>query len=142
MGWAVAEVDGFVTAKQTAHGGADSRIHLDVPPESGLRSRALAVLGGQHATIRDVRALRGVLDSEAAAMAGLIIMEPRGSARTRNCKPFLAQAGDLTISGIHYPRRQLLPVPEILDAWRCKTPGAVGREERAPALPGVLGLLK
>ena len=138
--WAVEEVDGFVTSKRTADGGIDGRLYFELPGEESLRSMAIEVKGGKNVTIRDVRALRGILDSGVADMAGLIIMEPGGTRQTQNFQTFMAQAGDLEINQIPYPRMQMLTVPEILDERRFKTPGAVGRKEQIPVLPGSLGL--
>ncbi len=67
--WAVEEVDGFVTTRRTADGGVDGRLYFGVPGERDLQSMAV-VNGGKNISIRDLRALRGVLDSDAARMAG------------------------------------------------------------------------
>ena len=50
----------------------------------------------------------------------------------------LAQAGDLVVHGIPYPRMQLLTVPELLDGQRLQTPTvAAGRHEVQPRMPGM-----
>lgn len=50
----------------------------------------------------------------------------------------LAQAGDLVVHGIPYPRMQLLTVPELLDGQRFQTPTvAAGRHEAQPRMPGM-----
>ena len=125
--WAVEEVDGFVTTKRTADGGVDGRLYFGIPREHDLQSMAIEVKGGKNVSIRDLRALRGVLDDEAAIMAGLIIMEPLGKVKNRNFHSFMAMAGDLELSGVKYPKMQLLSVPEILEGKRFATPSVVGR---------------
>ena len=123
--WAVEQVDGFVTTKRTGDGGVDGRLYFDVPGEAVFQSMAIEVKGGKHVNIRDVRALRGVLESGAAQMAGLIVLEPLGATKERNFARFMVQADDLTIHGHinSYPRMQLLTVAEILEGKRLRTSG-------------------
>ena len=95
------------------------------------------VKGGEHVTIHALRALRGVLDSEDAMMAGLIIMQPLGKIQERNFKKFMAEAGDLVVNGRPYPRMQLLSVPEILNGGQFDLPNIAGRHELQPSLLSV-----
>ena len=131
--WAVEQVDGFVTSKRTADGGIDGRLYFAMPTEHGLGGRgdlesmAIEVKGGKNVSIEAVRALRGVLDSDAAVMAGLIVMEPLGPTKQRNFHKFMADAGDLDILGMQYPKMQMLTVPEILEGKGFDTPGVAGR---------------
>ena len=135
--WAVEQVDGFVTTRQTADGGIDGRLYFAVPDATELQSMVLEVKGGANVTIRDVRALAAVLEADDALMAGLIIMEPRGATQTRNFERFMANAGTLDVLGVAYPRLQMLTVGEILDGQRFNTPTvAAGRHEAQPVLPG------
>jgi len=60
------------------------------------------IRGGKNVSIRDLQALRGVLENDVAAMAGLIIMAPLGKVKDRNFRREMAQAGDLGVSGISY----------------------------------------
>ena len=64
--WAVEEVVGFVTTKRTADGGIDGRLYFATYGEHELQSMILEVTGGKNVTIADLRALRGVLKTEAA----------------------------------------------------------------------------
>lgn len=129
--WAIEQVDGFVTSKRAADGGIDGRLYFAMPTEHGLgghsdlHSMAIEVKGGKNVSIHDLRALRGVLDSDAAVMAGLIVMEPLGPTKERNFHRFMAEAGDLDVFGMQFPRMQMLTVPEILEGKRFETPGAV-----------------
>ena len=133
--WAVEQVDGFVTQKRSADGGIDGRIYFDMPDERDLQSMVLEVKGGKHVTIQALRALRGVLDTGDAQMAGLIIMEPLGDRQQRNFAQFMAQAGDLEINGFPYPRMQMLSVKEILQEGKCfHLPNIAGRHELQPRL--------
>ena len=95
------------------------------------------VEGGANPSIRDLRALRGVLDYDMALMAGLIVMQPLGAVKARNFNRSMADAGRLEILGIDYPRMQMLTVGEILDGKRFKTPTVQGRHELEPRLPGI-----
>ena len=134
--WAVEQVDGFVTTRQTADGGIDGRLYFAVPGEDDLQSMVLEVKGGANVGIRDLRALKGVLDDDDALMAGLIIMEPLGDRKASNFAKFAASAGTLDVLGMAYPRLQILTVPEILDGRRFHTPTVAGRHEAQPVLPG------
>ena len=74
----------------------------------------IEVKGGKNVSIRDLRALRGVLDYDTAPLAGLIVMEPLRQTQARNFQRYMADAGTLEVLGIEYPRLQLLTVGEIL----------------------------
>ncbi len=134
--WAVEQVNGFVTTRRTSDGGIDGRLYFEIPRRRQLESMAIEVKGGKNVGINVVRELRGVLEREEASMAGLIIMDPLNVTKMRNFKREMATAGDVTISGVYYPRMQLLTVPEILEGRRFDTPGVVGKQEAQPVLPG------
>ena len=135
--WAVEQTEGFVTTKRSADGGIDGRVYFAVPHAQDLQSMVVEVKGGANPSIRDLRALKGVLDYDTALMAGLIIMEPLGTVKARNFARFMADAGSLEILGIEYPKMQLLTVAEILDGKRFKTPTVQGRHELEPRMPGI-----
>ena len=135
--WAVEQVEGFVTIKRSADGGIDGRVYFAVPQELDLQSMVIEVKGGANVNIRDLRALKGVLDYDTALMAGLITMEPLGTTKARNFTRFTADAGSMEILGIEYPRMQMLTVAEILDGKRFKTPTVQGRHELEPRFPGI-----
>ena len=135
--WAVEEVDGFVTTKRTADGGIDGRLYFSIPNERDLQSMAIEVKGGKNVNITALRALKGVLDNDSALIAGLIIMEPLGAVKERNFRQFMAGAGDLEVSGINYPRMQILTISDILEGTRFHTPSVAGRGIAQPSLPGI-----
>lgn len=135
--WAVEEADGFVTAKRTADGGIDGRLYFDVKGKPDLQSMAVEVKGGKNVSIRDLRALKGVLDNDEAVMAGLVIMDPLGQTKNRNFHRFMADAGDFEVDGIPYSRMQMMTVQEILDGKRFDTPPVRGKGLPQPRLPGV-----
>ena len=135
--WAVEQTEGFVTTKRSADSGIDGRVYFAVPHAQDLQSMVVEVKGGANPSIRDLRALKGVLDYDTALMAGLIIMEPLGTVKARNFARFMADAGSLEILGIEYPKMQLLTVAEILDGKRFATPTVSGRHVAAPRLPGI-----
>ena len=124
--WAVEEVEGFVTSKRTADGGIDGRLYFGVQGRKDLASMALEVKGGKHVTITHLRALRGVLESDSAEMAGLIVMHPLKPTQERNFARFAAQAGSFEVLDTKYNRMQVLTVPEILDGKRFHTPSVAG----------------
>ena len=135
--WAVEQTDGFVTTKRSADGGIDGRVYFAVPHAQDLQSMVVEVKGGKNVSIRDLRALKGVLDYDTALIAGLIVMEPLGTTKARNFARFMGDAGSLEVLGIEYPRMQILTVEEILDGKRFKTPTVQGRHELEPRLPGI-----
>ena len=139
--WAVEEADGFVTTRRTADGGIDGRIYFAVPESetysSSLQSMVVEVKGGANVSIRDLRALKGVLDYDSALMAGLIVMRPLPATQMRNFAAFMADAGSLEILGIEYPRMQLLTVEAILEGRRFRTPTVSGKHELQPRFPGL-----
>ena len=140
--WAVEQVDGFVTTQRTADGGIDGRLYFDVPASDrpfsdDLQSMVIEVKGGANVGIGVVRDLRGVLERDTALIAGLIVLQDLGDRKTKNFQREMAQAGDLEVRGVPYPRMQLLTVAEILDGKRFQTPGAVGRHTLEPRMPGV-----
>ncbi len=133
--WAVEQVDGFVTARKTVDGGIDGRLYFDMGGHS-LESMVLEVKGGSHVGIGVVRDLRGVLEREGVPMAGLILLEELGDQKRRNFRKEMAQAGDLDVNGMPYPRMQMLTVSDIFEGKRFQTPSiARGRGELEPQLP-------
>ena len=135
--WAVEQVEGFVTTKRSADGGIDGRLYFAVPHAQDLQSMVIEVKGGANVSIRDLRALKGVLDYDTALTAGLIVMQPLGAAKQRNFDRFMADAGTLEILGIEYPKMQMLTVGQILDGERFKTPTVAGRYTPQPRMPGI-----
>ena len=125
--WAVEQVDGFVTTRRTADGGIDGRLYFGLPREKSLQSMAIEVKGGKNVSIRDLRALKGVLDNDTALMAGFIVMDALGGTKDRNFHSFMAEAGGLDVEGIKYARMQMLTVEEIMDGKRFHTPSVAGR---------------
>ena len=147
--WAVEQADGFVTSKRTADGGIDGRLYFyapdyanlapgDTPLSETLESMVIEVKGGRNVSIADVRALRGVLDNDDAAMAGLIVLDEPGARKVRNFAKFMGEAGTVEIMGNEYPRMQILTVPQLLDGRGFYTPTVAGQQTRLqPAMPGM-----
>ena len=132
--WAVEQVDGFVTTKRTADGGIDGRLYFGLPNARDLSSMAIEVKGGKNVGIKEARELRGVLDNDQALIAGLIVLDPFGPTKERNIRRFMADAGDLDVMGVKYPRMQVLTVADIFDGKRFHTPSVAGRSLAQPAL--------
>ena len=136
--WAVEQVDGFVTSKRTADGGIDGRVYFAVPGERDLQSMVVEVKGGANVNVTDWRALKGVLSRDEALLAGLILMEPLGGAKSRNFAREVMDLEPVNILGIEYPRMQILTVGEILEGKRFTTPTVAGRhQEPQPRFPGI-----
>lgn len=134
--WAIEQVDGFVTTKKTDDGGIDGRLYFSLPGTTDLESMVIEVKGGKNVSKEVVRSLRGVLDRDQAKMAGLIIMEDMGERKTKNFMREFADLGMLDVSGVKYPKMQLLTVPEILSGQRFVTPTvAKAKMVAQPSLP-------
>ena len=133
--WAVEQVEGFVTTKQTADGGIDGRLYFALPDMRDLQSMVIEVKGGANVSIADVRALGDVLHRDDAMLGGLIIMDQLGPHKTRNFQRLMAEAGDLDVLGVKYPRMQMLTVPQILAGDRFRTPSPAARRGVKPKLP-------
>ncbi len=126
--WAVEAVEGFVTTKRTADGGLDGRLYFARPNMDDLQSMAIEVKGGKNVGIATLRALRGVLENDAALIVGLLILEPLGVTKERNFHRFLAEAGDTQSTFARpYPRMQLRTVADILNGKGFDVPGMVAR---------------
>jgi len=95
----------------------------------------LEVKGGRNVGINAVRDLRGALERDEAAMAGLIVMEPLADRKHQNFMKEMASAGMLDVMGVQYPRMQVLSVPEILDGRAFTTPSVAGRGTGQDSLP-------
>ena len=124
--WAVEHVEGFVSTKQTADGDLDGRIYFTIPGEQDLQSMVVEVKGGKNVNIKDWRSLKEALSREGVLLAGLIVMEPLGGAKSRNFRREAMDLKPLNVLGIDYPRMQILTVGEILDGKSFHIP-AVGK---------------
>ena len=91
--WAVEQVDGFVTTKRSADGGIDGRIYFGLPTEPDLQSMVIEVKGGRTVSIRDLRALAGVLENGEALLAGLIVLNPLGNHAGPQLRQIRRQSG-------------------------------------------------
>ncbi len=78
----------------------------------------------------------GVIDG--IRIGVISIMDELGERQTANFKQVMAEAGNLTLNGVDYPRMQLLTIANVLDGVRFETPSrALGRHEPQPVLPNV-----
>ena len=113
---------GFVPTKQTADGDLDGRIYFRIPGERDLQSMVVEVKGGRNVNVVDWRSLKEALSMESVLLAGLIVMEPLGGAKSRNFHREAMDLKPLNVLGIDYPRMQILTVGEILDGERFHIP--------------------
>ena len=137
--WAVEAVDGFCTPRKSGDKGVDGRLYFTKSDaDKDLSRMIIQVKGGKNIKAIDLRELRGTMESEGAEMAGLIIMDELGERQTANFKQVMAEAGNLALNGVDYPRMQLLTIANVLDGARFETPSRVlGRHEPQPVLPNV-----
>lgn len=134
--WAIEQIDGFVTSRKTGDGGIDGRLYFSLPEKPELQSMVLEVKGGKNVNISVVRDLRGVLERDGALMAGLIVMHDLGDRKLASFKREMGDAGDLDVSGVLYPRMQILTIDEVLAGKRFLTPSvARGKVLAQPRLP-------
>ena len=82
-----------------------------------------------------MRALGDVLQRDTALLAGLIIMDKLAPTKARNFAHLMAEAGDLDVLGVKYPRMQMLTVEQIFAGERFKTPSVAARHVAKPRLP-------
>ena len=125
--WAVEQVNGFVTTKRTADGGIDGRLYFTLPGDQQLHSMIIEVKGGRNVGINVMRELRGALERDEAAMAGLIVMEPLSDRKQQNFMREASSVGMLDVMGVEYPRMQILSVPDIVAGQSFLTPTVSGR---------------
>ena len=134
--WAVEQVDGFVTNRQTGDGGIDGRLYFAHPDHKDLQSMVIEVKGGANVNIADVRALGDVLHRDSALLAGLIVMDNLSLGKAKNFGALMGEAGDLDVLGVKYPRMQMLTVSQIVAGERFNTPSVAARSVVNPRLPG------
>ena len=137
--WAVEHVGGFVPAKRTEGGDIDGRLYFTIPGEQGLKSMLVAVKGGKNINVMDWRRLKEALSRGEALMAGLIVMEPLGDAKSRNFHRETIDLEPLHVLGIDYPKMQLLSVGELLDGRRFRIPTGGVSHTLEPGRPTLAG---
>ena len=120
--WAVEYIDGFVTSKRTADRGVDGRLYFATPDHKDLQTMVLEVKGGSNVGIEMVRSLRGTMEREQFAMAGLILLEELPAQKHKNFASEMAEAGLLEAYGKQYSRMQMLTTREILEGKRFDMP--------------------
>lgn len=69
----------------------------------------------------------GVINGD-TLLGGLILRKPLGKIKQRNFNEFCMEKGTVEINGTHYPRLQILSVPDILEGKRFDTLLARGRQ--------------
>ena len=79
-----------------------------------LQGMVIEVKGGKHVTIPALRAFPGVLGTEDAMTARLIVVEPLCIIQERNSRKFMAEIDDLLVNGQPCPRMQFFSVPDNL----------------------------
>ena len=79
-------------------GGIDERLYFGIHGQKDLASMAIEVKGGKNVSIAHLRALRGVLESDEAEIAGPITMNPLGDTQRRNFR-VRGRSGDSGRSG-------------------------------------------
>ena len=123
--WAVSSVDGFVTARRTRDGGVDGRLYFHDDAET--QAMKIEVKGGNTVKIESLRALAGILDEEDYPMGGFITRKTLGNIQRQNFLDFCRTKGEVVISGVSYPKLQILSVEEILEGKKFDTPLVRGK---------------
>ena len=123
--WAVAIVDGFVTARRSHDGGVDGRLYFH--DDEDTKAMKIEVKGGATIRINDLRALAGVIDEEDYPMGGFITRKTLGRVQKQNFLDFCNSKGTVEIRAVAYPRLQILSVEEIFEGKRFYTPLVRGR---------------
>ncbi len=129
--WAVEEAEGFVSTKRTSDGGIDGRLYFGSSKDKELKSMILEVKGGKNVNIADLRSLQGVMENDAAEMAGLIILHPLQDRQSKNFHKFMAKSGDFEYGDRLYPRMQIRTAEELLDGKLFNTPFSMGKRKTA-----------
>ena len=108
----------------TADGGIDGRIYFGSanPNIKNLQSTIVQVKDGKNVGISDLRELLGVLETDEAQLAGLIVLEPLGSRKGQSFRRFIAEAGDLEGKSTPTP---FTCKEHCLGASACKTAGCL-----------------
>ena len=130
--WAVSKVDGQPNAKQVGDKGIDGRIrfHADAD-KAGLA--IVSVKGGRQVNPAMVQAMIGAMHQEGADMSVLITMGKPTAGMIE-----AANAGgtyEHTMSGNHYPRVQIVTIPELFDGKRPNLPTVILPYVKAKARP-------
>ena len=136
--WALEQVGGFVTVRHGGGAGVDGCLYFPHPGYRDLQTMVVAVQGCSSVGVDAVRALERVLQRGDALLAGLIVLRRLPLRKERNFRSLMADAGDLAVLGVVYPRIQLLTVAAILAGERFRVPGTVGGAGR-PKLVAALG---
>ena len=71
------------------------------------------------------------MERDDAQMAVLTAMEPLNNRKPKYGHKTMAEAGDMSISGRHFPEMQILTVSDMLEGKRFDTPCPKGRSESA-----------
>jgi site-specific DNA-methyltransferase (adenine-specific) len=133
--WAVEQVDGFCTTRQSADGGVDGRTYFYAEEyKKDIQNMIVEVKGGKRVGVGVLRELRGVVDREDALLGCLIVQYPPSKQQQRQYDKEIIGAGTIKLNGWEYPRLQVLSVPEILEGKRPEVPRPIGRREPQPAL--------
>ena len=122
---------------------ADSRARSSSPHPSSASARLAGSRASNSRRASDSSTLASSSSETRAASAWLPWrrgvdgrMDELGDRKTKNFRREMAAAGDPEVQGVPYPWMQLITVPDILEGKRFHTPGAVGRGELQPVLPG------
>lgn len=133
--WAVEQIDGFCTTRQSADGGVDGRIYFYTDEHGdAIQNMIVEVKGGRRVGVSVLRELRGVVDREDALLGCLIVQHPPSRQQQREYNKEIIGAGRVILNGWEYPRLQVLSVQEILDGIRPAVPQPIGKREAQPAL--------
>lgn len=119
--WAVEQVSGIAGQKRGNDGGIDGRLYFDLPDQKTLPCMIIEVKGGATLTRESLRALRGAMERDGAAMAGLIVRAIAPTQR-RHFADEMQKAGLYDTGKKQYPKMQLLTLSDVLAGKTFDTP--------------------
>ena len=114
--WAIERIPGLLANQvQVGDGGIDGRGRVAYPLEGTAANLLLAQVKGGEFKPNDLRAFRGVMASEDAALGVFITLHQVTGRRRRNAERELAGFGTLQQGVSKFPRLQLWSIEEYYD---------------------------
>lgn len=123
--WAVGQVRGR-PHPEDRHQGADQGIDgiiYFVDDPSGVAKRVILQVKSSRVTVREMRELLGVVDTQAAEMGAMLALEEP----TRDARRFATTCGSYVspVSNRRYPKIQIRTIEELLKGRKIEQPGRI-----------------
>lgn len=111
--WAVERTGAFITTQLLAGCSAVGRIHFTLPGATDFQSMVIRAFGRRPGA-SDFEALGALLDRGGVLMAGLVVIDPLGAKEWTIVEQIRTEVGDLSFSGIVFPRIQVRHLLQVL----------------------------